>query len=111
VDGAGAIAVRDAALCDAALGSVPLGSAAGDGDEPGSDAFGVGTVPRAAGIDRDGRGADDEAPREAEAGLGGGDGASIAITTERPTNPIATAAMPYTSRVLSDRPGRPDRLE
>jgi hypothetical protein len=46
--------------------------------------------------------------RGAATGLGAGDGASSAITPDRPTNPIATAAMPYTINVLSDRPRRPD---
>ena len=62
-------------------------------------------VPRAAGIEDAGRGADGAALRGV-AGAGGG--ASTAITTESPTNPIATAAMPYTSSLWSDIPWRRD---
>jgi hypothetical protein len=94
------------------LGDAGLGRAALDDDgldvNAGTEALGVPAVPRAAGIDGDGRGVDDAALRGAAAGLGDGDGANIAITIERPTNPVATAAMPYTISILSDMPCRPD---
>lgn len=75
--------------------------------------FGIGVtavsvVPRAAGIGvvwREGNGA---AFRVAAVGLGGGDGASIAMRIDRPPNPIPTAITPYNKRL---RIGMPRRFE
>jgi hypothetical protein len=68
----------------------------------GSGAPGVAAVPRAAGIvDAVGR-AGGAAARGA--GVGGDDGASIAIRIDSPPNPIPTARTPYSS---SDRIGTP----
>ena len=91
-DGGGAVAVRGGVLGDAALGGTALGGGAVALGVPGSGRFGDASVPGAAGLDGDGR-ADAATPRGA-AGLGDGGGARIATTTENPTNPIATAAMP-----------------
>ena len=123
-DGGGAVAVRGGVLGDAVRGGV-LGDAAlgwsllGAGalalgvgalalGVPGSGRFGDASVTGAAGLDGDGRRADAAAPRGA-AGLGDGGGARIATTTENPTNPTATAAMPYMSSFRGDRPGRVER--
>jgi hypothetical protein len=99
----------DGALSRPALGRAALGDDGLEVGVPGSEPLGVTADPLAAGTDGEGRGADPAALRGAATGLGGGDGASIAITTDRPTNPIATAAMPYTITVLGDRPRRRDR--
>ena len=91
---------------EAPLGTGLLGPAVCDADEPGSPGSDVTAVPRAAGIDDEGRRTGDAAVRGA-AGFGGADGDSTAINTVRPMKPIMTAAMPYRRSVLSDMP-RPD---
>ena len=93
-DGDGAAALREAVLGAAVFEGVAAGNDRAGDEVVGRDARGVAAVPRAAGIDDDGRGTDDEAVRGAAACFGGGDGASIAITADSVTNPIATAASP-----------------
>ena len=61
-------------------------------------------VPTAAGIFDEGRGAEEDAVFATR--LGGADGASIAITSQEPANPMTTAAAAY---ALS-RPGETLRL-
>jgi hypothetical protein len=76
-----------------------------EGVESGSAGPDVAAVPRAAGMDDEGRGTTDAVAR-GTAGLGGADGDRIAMTTVRPTNPITTAATPYRKSVRSETPGR-----
>jgi len=101
------VAIGDGLLGDAALGRAATEDEVLDVDVPGREALGVAAVPRAAGMDGDGRGPDEAALRGAAADLGAGDGAIIATTSDRPTNPIVTAATPYTSSVLNDMPCGP----
>jgi hypothetical protein len=71
----------------------------------GSGALRVAAVPRAAGIEDAGRSGAAAAVRGA-AGCGGADGASIVISSVRPTKPSRMAPTPDSSRILSDMPRR-----
>jgi hypothetical protein len=65
------------------------------GNESGTAASGFAAVPRAAGIDDDGRGGGGDVVRDDDARGGAeGDGASIAMMIDRPPNPIPTAMTP-----------------
>lgn len=103
----------------AVRGGAPAGDAVLDGvtGPAGTGAGGLGNgtpdvaaVPRAAGIDDAGRGGADAALRGA-AGVFGAEGASIVISSVRPTNPIRSAPMPNNNRVLSGTPRRPGGRE
>lgn len=100
----GGATVRDAVLGGVTDPAIP------DAGVPGSGAPDVAAVPRAAGMDEDGRGGVDDAARGV-AGFFGADGASIAITSVSPTNPTISAAIPASSSAFSDMPRRPEGRE
>jgi hypothetical protein len=102
--GGGAVVGDSATVGGAVLGDVtgPAGSGAG---ALGNGAPDVAAVPRAAGIEDAGRGGADAARRGA-AGWFGAEGASIVISSVRPTNPIRSAPMPNSNRVFSGTPRR-----
>lgn len=97
IDGAGTAAPRGVPVGDTAVGeelpgSALLGPAIRVGCAGCTGSRGSTAVPRAAGID-DGREADAK-PLRGAAGFGGAEGASIAITSDRPPNPSAIATTP-----------------
>ena len=100
----GGAAVDGATAGDAVRGGV-IGPTETRAGVLGNGAADVAAVPRAAGIEDAGRAGADDALRAA-AGLLGAEGASIVINSVRPTNPIKSAPMPNSIRVLSGTPRR-----
>jgi hypothetical protein len=102
--GGGATVRGGTTVGDAVLGGL-TGPARPGGGVLGGGAPDVAAVPRAAGIADAGRSGADEALRGAAGGFGA-EGASIVISSVRPTNPSRIAPMPNSVRVLSDMPRR-----
>jgi hypothetical protein len=104
-DADGGATRRDGVIAEDASPGGVTGPATADAGVPGSAALRVAAVPRAAGIEDAGRGGAAAMVRGA-AGCRGADGASIVISSVKPTKPSRMAPMPTSSRVLTEMPRR-----